>query len=613
MSRRPRILVVDDQIGIAGGDRDFFLARVGCGGGRGATHPHEFVFHSGAGPGGDNSVPDVLAAVRGGWPDPGTRRHWAMVLLDVRFGDDECFGFTLLRAIREDPALGKDVPVVMLTSEDREKRGLAGKFQADGFLPKFDEARMESVLSEEALRQKILDVGLIEDDRPEGERLIGHSLPFLKVLRACRSAARRHGGGVVLYGETGTGKSELAAYIHHHSGFRDGPFVHWFADPANAALMKDELFGHWRGAHSEARSSEPGKIESAHGGTFFLDEVANLPTDVQQAFLQFREEDAEGRRAISRLGKFPGGDSSAGRKALESVVGGAEVDRVTGTIRIRVQVIAGTNANLEDEGVRKERQFLPDLHNALGDPIHCPSLNERTEDLPELFDHFVRLAVRRQRGARREFAVDDAVREILAARDWSRRGNVRDLERIARHAAKQLGDFDTIHAHGLPPEVLEKRRGAPASGSPVMGPPEASSAAGPGRADAPPAPLARISPGELARGDVAHLRRRAELLERVAEETRKIDAATGRAGRYQPTAMVARMLGVEVTPVNAKRIIAAILGDILQTPKYLLPAYRAADLEALRAWVDRRAVLMDLHRYASGQLAADDIGLSQRR
>ena len=118
---RHLVLVIDDQIGKPDSpDRTAFLRAVGYYSKDGseepvAGYPYDFEFHTGQANGGDNSVEVVKTAVERRWPDADGRR-WALVLLDVRFGDDESFGFTLLRALRDDFKFGKDLPIVMLTS-----------------------------------------------------------------------------------------------------------------------------------------------------------------------------------------------------------------------------------------------------------------------------------------------------------------------------------------------------------------------------------------------------------------------------------------------------------------------------------------------------------------
>ena len=610
MSMLQRILVIDDQIGAEGGDRTAFLRCVGYYAAAGGKErvpncPYEFHFHTGQDSQRRNSVEAVKEAVVAMWPDHGGNQ-WALVLLDVRFGDDPEFGFTLLQALRDDPRFKSDLPIVMLTSEGEAKRGKAGKRQADGFLPKKDEREQRPLLNREALDRQILENGLIPDDRGGPERLIGKSLSFLKMLREARRYARNPVGSRILYGETGSGKSELASYIHHHTPRRGRPFVTWFADPANAALMKDELFGHWKGAHSEAVGHEPGKIECAHGGTFFLDEVSNLPVEVQKSFFQFRKEDERGWRTITRLGKFPT-DSKEAIAARKSKVEGAEL-LPDHRIKVDVLVITGTKDNLDDPEVREKKGFLPDLHNALGTPIICPPLNTRRRDVPDLFEHFVRSTLKRPGQTEKLFTVERRVFEILARRDWSRRGNVRDLERIAQFAAVQLRDFNVILPNHLPQDVLDDD----ASQIAAVPEPELFGATDQSKPISVPAatlPLDPAQPGALAIAELEHLRRRAELLEHFAEETRKRDKATGLPGRYQPTEAVSRLLGAHISTQNSKRIIGEIVGAILDTPKYLAEAYKGKGLEVLRAWVrDEHPLLVDLFRYSKGELAVDAVG-----
>jgi DNA-binding NtrC family response regulator len=211
-----QILVIDDQIGAGGGDQTFFLRSVGyyhhSAGGKELVpgYPYEFSFHTGQDARQLNSVEAVKEVVAARWPDRDGNR-WALILLDVRFGDDPEFGFTLLEALRDDQKFKNDLPIVMLTSEDESKRGKAGERQADGFLPKTDEIGQRPLLTRSAFDRQIMENGLISDDRDGSERLIGRSVPFLKTLRDARRYASNPVGARILYGESGSGKSELAA------------------------------------------------------------------------------------------------------------------------------------------------------------------------------------------------------------------------------------------------------------------------------------------------------------------------------------------------------------------------------------------------------------------
>jgi DNA-binding NtrC family response regulator len=611
------ILVIDDQIGKPDSpDRTAFLRAVGYfsmddSEDQVSDYPYEFEFHTGQSEGGDNSVEAVKAVIQGRWPDANGKR-WALVLLDVRFGDDERFGFTLLRALREDSKFGKDLPIVMLTSEDEGKRALAGELNANGFLPKHD-AENKPFWSRSELDLRVLKYGLIPDDRNDSllaathtSRLLGSSLPLLKVLRAARFYALDPRGGRILYGETGSGKTELAGYIHCHA-HRSGPYIHWFADPASKDVAKGELFGWWKGAFTGADHPQAGKIEKAHGGTFFLDEVANLPRDVQMAILQIRDPDEGGRRRFARLGNFPSDqkEQQAARKSV-AIADGVEL-LADHKVRADVLLLTGTNRNLEDSGVRKEKEFLDDLLSDLGTPLQFPNLNDRRDDVVELFKIFAQRILGRSRGLNQELPMDEAVLDLLRNRDWSRRGNVRDLKRIAEYAAQQLGDFDVIRLHSLPADVLQD-----ANAKSIALPPAATAAGADKEQESFGADDGGSrKPGALTQAELAHLRRRAELLEEAAEATRKVDAATGVKGEYRPTAAVERLMGNKLpkkgATTNAVRIIKDILGTILNTPDYLEHAYGKENLESLREWVKSRPVLMSLFRYSIKEISADKI------
>lgn len=613
---RHKILVIDDEIGTPDSpERTAFLRAVGfypsTGGKKQVEgYPYTFDFHTGQSEAGGNSVEAVKDAVLRSWPSPDGKR-WALVLLDVRFGRDEKFGFTLLRALREDLRFDQDLPVVMLTSEGKGKKDEASKLDATGFFPKADE-NGKPLWNEEGLRQRVLKFGLIPDDRAESQlaatntiRLLGRSLPLLKVLREARKYALDLRGNRILYGQTGTGKTELAGYIHCYTG-RSGRYVHWFADPANKELMKAELFGWWKKAFHGADSSQAGKIEEAHAGTFFLDEVANLPGDIQMALLQFRKQDAEGQRILSRMGKFPRGKQDE-QEARQSIV---PADGLLADHRIKMDVLllTGTNERLEDSAIREKKGFRDDLHRALGTPLECPKLNDRCEDIPELFQAFVQRALKKPNSPAQPFEIEPAVFDLLRERDWSLRGNVADLERIAQYAAQQLGDFDVIRIPSLPPDVLEESKSPK---SPVATGGEVKSIDASASVESKPSSAkgdGNSAHGSLTRAELEHLRHRASLLEEAAEATRKEDAATGRKTKYQPTVAVSRLMGNSVSGSNAKRIIKTnILGPIFKPTKKMKNAYGKVGVESIQEWAKSRPVLVALYRYATEEISADEI------
>jgi len=207
------------------------------------------------------------------------------------------------------------------------------------------------------------------------------------------------GATVLLLGETGTGKSVVAEAIHERSPQRDGRFV-----PVNCAalpptLFESEVFGHERGAFTDARQARVGRFELAHGGTIFLDEVAELPLEAQAKLLRFLQEGA-----FERLGSPE-------------------------TRRVQVRVIAATNRDIREE-VRAGR-FRKDLYFRLNVfPVTVPSLGARRPDIPLLTRHIVaRFA---QRIGRRIDHIPNDVIELLQRRSWP--GNIRELENVLERA-----------------------------------------------------------------------------------------------------------------------------------------------------------------------------------
>ena len=595
---RHRILVIDDQIGQNDSpEQKSFLRAIGYYNPSGGTnpvdnYPYEFEFHTGQG-----SVEAVKDAVRLCWPDNRGNR-WALVLLDVSFGEKPELGFTLLKSLRFDSTL-KDLPIVMLTSEDLVKNETANRLSADGFFPKATGDGIP-LWSREGLDERILKCGLIPDDRTDVQlqatgtkRLLGTSVAMLTALREARKYALNPVGSRILSGESGTGKTQLAGYIHWYSR-RTGQYVHWYADPSNSELMKGELFGRWKYAYTGAGPPGAGKIEEAHCGTFFLDEVANLPSETQAAFLQFRQTDEKGQRILSRMGNFP---TSRGdiAEAEASMNGSRRADHRIG---VDVLLLTGTNVNLEDPKIRKEIHFRDDLYYDLGSPLWCPELNKRREDIALLFDALVRQFWLQTGREEKDIAIDGDVLALLKDpdRDWSQ-GNIRYLEQIAQYGVQQLGKgFTKITINNLPENIRGNR-------TRLKGPfavrPEPLSNL----------PRSVIASGALARAELDHLRLRAQLLEEAAEETRSLNHATGvKDGEYSPTLVVVRLMGRDgIEPTYAKRIIKDILGSILQPSSYLKKAYGEQEIEELQTWVRSKPVLLALYSYGKGEISARDI------
>lgn len=463
---QPRVLVIDDDYGDSEAIQKAFLREVD------PAERCDFSFCSGQ-TDGRNSLQTVLAAVGDGWPPEPGRAWWSLVLLDVAFfqrprperGDAQ-WGFTVLEALRE---RWDDMPIVMLTGQ-RDAKSRANWTKADGFLEKPVEGAPGNDL---AFLSRLYAFGLFPDLR-EKNRLAGCTLTHFKILQEARQfACDPLGSGRILYGETGTGKTELARFIHDEMALlvgRTGEFHAWSAAGSNQDLASSALFGHWHGAFSHADASEPGRIERAHGGTFFLDEVGSLSTDLQALFMESRRRHSvpeispllprtssaigtapggDGRllRLLTRMGKFPQHPKHA-KQAHQSVTEGAILLR-DHRVAIDVVMLTATNVNLHEEEVAETVGFRRDLLNDLGTAILVPALNDRREDIPLIFEEIVRRITRELNRPARQVHPD--VTNALKHRDWTKK-NIVALRQVAEHAVASSRDFDEILLRHLPAE-----------------------------------------------------------------------------------------------------------------------------------------------------------------
>jgi len=229
--------------------------------------------------------------------------------------------------------------------------------------------------------------------------LIGNSVAFREVNEAIAMVAPVD-SAVLLLGETGTGKEVIARAIHDAGPRRHQRFVAVNCAAIPVGLLESELFGHERGAFTGAVSQTVGRFQAADRGTLFLDEVGDLPLELQPKLLRALQE-----QQIERLG-------SGGRATT-----------------VDVRVIAATNQDLED--MVQLRTFRADLFYRLSVfPIHVPSLRERTEDIPLLIEHFVQRFAERQ--GKRIKEIPAAVIETLRHFAWP--GNVRELQNVIERA-----------------------------------------------------------------------------------------------------------------------------------------------------------------------------------
>jgi two-component system NtrC family response regulator len=316
------------------------------------------------------------------------------------------------------------VPVVVITAYGTIESAVeAMKQGAFDYITKpvsRDELKMtiEKALTLRRLEQENIELRAEVRGRYSFERIIGKSEAVRAVLdMASRIAASD--ATVLITGESGTGKELLARGIHHASLRANGPFVavNCAAIPEN--LIESELFGHVKGAFTGAVKDREGKFELASGGTIFLDEIAELRTDLQAKILRALQE--------------------------------REVDRVGGSrpVPVDVRVIAATNKDVER--AVKEGSVREDLYYRLSVVmLHMPPLRERRDDIPLLAGHFLDKVA-----PGRSVPIDREAMGVLSSYGWP--GNVRELENVIERAVL-LRQGDSITTSELP-EKLTKRRG----------------------------------------------------------------------------------------------------------------------------------------------------------
>lgn len=242
--------------------------------------------------------------------------------------------------------------------------------------------------------------------RPWNMQVIGKSPKLLHALDQAVQVAQ-HETSVLVLGETGAGKEGIVNIIHHLSPRKNKPFIKINCAAIPETMVESELFGHERGAFTGAVERRIGKFEQAHGGTIFLDEIGELPLDIQSKLLRVIQE-----KEIERLG---------GRQ----------------TIKTDIRIIAATNRNLDKEVALGF--FRIDLYYRLNVfPIIVPSLRERREDIPVLVQHFLREHAKARGEA--EKTLDTEMTDRFIEYSWP--GNVRELKHlIERFAIMTKGDI----------------------------------------------------------------------------------------------------------------------------------------------------------------------------
>jgi DNA-binding NtrC family response regulator len=364
---------------------------------------------------GDGSV--ALAKIK--------ERHYDIMLVDVKMPQMD--GITLLKHLKEDDP---DTAVVMMTAHGAIQDAVeAMKLGANDYLLKPFELEELSLTIEKLVQMQTLAMeNLILKDRVASitrfENLVGQSPPVLKLFETIINVAQSD-ATVLITGETGTGKELVARTIHARSPRVYSPFIAINCGAFTEHLLESELFGHERGAFTDAKFTKKGRLEMANAGTLFLDEVGDISMKMQIDLLRVLE-----THEFSRVGG-------------------------TTTISSDFRVIAATHQDLQ-ESIRN-RTFRQDLFYRLN-VIHLevPPLRERPEDIPLLAEHFLRRYAT-ETGKKIDSIHPDA---LASMRRHAWPGNIRELENAIERAVvvgkgRQIkpGDLPFVFAPGGAEEV----------------------------------------------------------------------------------------------------------------------------------------------------------------
>ena len=338
-----------------------------------------------------------------------------LVLLDIELPGIK--GIDVLKEIRRRDI---EVPVIMITAYGSIDLAVeAMKQGAYDFIPKpFKPGHIPLVVQKALERQRLMrEVEILSEEVDKRYRLIaGKSTKMRQAIDAAKKSAASK-STVLLLGESGTGKELFARAIHNWSDRKDRPFVPINCVGLSKELLESDLFGHEKGAFTGAHQVKKGKMEIAHGGTVFLDEVGDISAELQTKLLRFLQE-----REFERVGS-------------------------TQPIHVDVRIIAATNRDLQS--ALKDGTFREDLYYRLNVvPIKLPPLRERKEDIPDLAEFFTARFVKEAKKAPMEITVPAMAK--LVAYHWP--GNVRELANTLERAVV-LGQESRIELDDLVPII----------------------------------------------------------------------------------------------------------------------------------------------------------------
>ena len=336
-----------------------------------------------------------------------------LLLLDIRLP-----GKSGLDLIQE---LGRDrlPPTIVISGEATISEALeAMRFGVHDFIEKpFSDDRLlyaiRNCLEKMDLQNK---VNHLEDRLAEGQVMLGEDPAILGLLTKIRKVAPTN-SRVLITGESGTGKELVAATLHRLSKRNGKPFVKINCAALPAHLIEDELFGHVKGAFTDAVRDKSGLFEQAHGGTLFLDEIGDMELTLQARLLRVLE---DGR--VRRIGD--------------------KLER-----QVDVRIISATHRNLLE--LSDENGFREDLYYRLaGLPLHVPPLRDRKQDIPLLTTFFIRKFCRQHQTGLKEISAD--LFDHLSAYNWP--GNIRELKNLAERLVIFGGN--PLSSNDLPSDFL---------------------------------------------------------------------------------------------------------------------------------------------------------------
>ncbi len=364
---------------------------------------------------------DALRLVREEQPD--------LVLLDIQLPGIS--GIDVLEKIKDHD---EDIIVIMVTANSGLENAVnAMRLGAYDYISKpfnLDELSIvvRKALEASDLKQEV--VRLRSETKKNGPpNIIGESRQIKYLMEVLDKVARSEASTVLVQGESGTGKELVAKWIHYSSNRAEKPFIAINCAAVPATLLESELFGHEKGAFTDAKATKKGLFELADGGTVFLDEIGDMEMGMQAKLLRFLED-----RSFRRIG--------GGR-----------------VFTVDVRIISATNKDLQKS--IEEKTFRNDLYYRLQViPIFLPSLRERKEDIIPLATHFISLY--NKDFNKKVQGIAGMAERIMTEYSWP--GNVRELKNVIERAII-LGNDETLLLEHLPLEIVAKT--SPQNGAPV--------------------------------------------------------------------------------------------------------------------------------------------------